>query len=199
MVQAEAQETARVGAGVWIFRLLVVACAGFMIYSWFTPWWSADLAVLPGEDDIVMRPWGVEVVGQVRANADASMWSMPWFFEPFMWSYLGICMLALAASLFVTRKMSIGRFKVPVATILILLVGLSYLVAVGMAYGIGTLRAEAVDTNFIGKSTVKHAMSGQKLKMVSDLRDGYWYAVYAGAAITVLGLLRGLFIGKPKA
>lgn len=198
MAQSDAQVTSRGGAGVWVFRVLLIAAAGFMLYSWFTPWWGADIAVLPGEDHILMRPWGVEVVGQVRANADEDLWSMPWFFEPFMWTYLAVCMLLLAASLFVRRRVSLGRFKVSLASILILLVGLSYLFAVVMAYVIGDLRAEMADSTFIGKSTVTHAMTGNKVKMVSDLRDGYWYALSAGPVLIVLALIRGLFVRKPK-
>jgi hypothetical protein len=35
--------------------------------------------------------------------------------------------------------------------------------------------------------------------MVSDLKIGYWLALGAGGALTVLALLCGLFGGKPKA
>lgn len=187
------------GTGAWLFRALLVAGAGYMVYTWFQPWWSADFAVVPGDADMVMRPWGIEVVSQVSANADEDLWSMPWFFSYFMWSYLAVCMLLLAASLFVKRRFSLGRFKLPLATILILLVGLSYLVAVTLAYVIGDIRAEMAGSNFIGKSTVKHAMTGNKVKMVSELRDGYWLALYAGPVLIVLGLLRGFFVRKPKA
>jgi len=198
MAQVDAQVAIRGGSGVWAFRVLLVAAAGFMVYSWFTPWWSADIAVLPGEDHMVMRPWGIEVAAQVRANADESLWSMPWIFTPFMWTYLAVCMLLLAVSLFVNRQVSVGRFKLSLAAVLIGLVGLSYLVAVGLAYGIGELRAESAGSNFIGKSTVKHAMTGNKVKMVSDLKDGYWLALSAGPALIVLALIRGLFVRKPK-
>lgn len=199
MTQVDAAATARGGAGAWIFRMLLVAAAAFMIYSWFQPWWSAKVAVLPGDNHLVLHPWGIETVAQVRANADPSMWEMPWFFAPFMWTYLGVSMLALAAGLVLNRRVSIGRFSIPLATLLILLVGLSYLLAAGMAFGIGELRASWAGTNFIGKSTFTEPQSDAKIKMVSTLRDGYWYAVGAGGAITVLALLRGLFVRTPKA
>lgn len=199
MTQVDAAATARGGAGAWIFRVLLVAAAAFMIYSWFQPWWSAKVAVLPGDNHLVLHPWGIETVAQVRANADPSMWEMPWFFAPFMWTYLGVSMLALAAGLVLNRRVSIGRFSIPLATLLILLVGLSYLLAAGMAFGIGELRASWAGTNFIGKSTFTEPQSDAKIKMVSTLRDGYWYAVGAGGAITVLALLRGLFVRTPKA
>lgn len=198
MTQTDAAGTTA-GAGVWIFRVLVVAGAAFMVYSWFSPWWSADVVIVKGTDDLVLHPWGIEAVAQVRANADASLWSMPWFFAPFMWAYLTVCMLALAASLFVDRRISLGRIKLPLAAILIGLVGLSYMAAVGIAYGVGELRAASIETNFIGKSTFVEPQSDAKIKMVSDLREGYWYALYAGGALFILALLRGLFVRKPKA
>ena len=199
MTQTGAAGTFRGGAGVWIFRILLVAGAAFMVYSWFSPWWSADVAVVRGTDDLVLHPWGIEAVAPVRANADASLWSMPWFFTPFMWIYFAACMLALAASLFVNRQISLGRIRLPLAAVLIGLVGLSYLVAVGLAYEIGQLRAASIGTSFIGELTFVEPQSSAKIKMVSDLRDGYWYALYAGAALFVLALIRGLFVRKSKA
>lgn len=184
------------GVRVWIFRVLLVAGAAFMIYSWFSPWWSADVAVVRGTDDLVLHPWGIEAVAPVRANSDEALYAMPWFFAPFTWTYFVVCMLALAASLIVDWQISLGRIKLPLAAVLIGLVGLSYLAAVGIAYGVGELRAASIETNFIGKSTFVEPQSDAKIKMVSDLREGYWYALYAGVALVVLGLLRGLFVRK---
>ena len=91
------------------------------------------------------------------------------------------------------------RVELPLATVLIGLVGVSYLVAVVLAFVIGDLRAEMADSNFIGKSKLKHAMTGNKVKMVSDLKDGYWLALSVGPVLICLALLRGLIVGKPKA
>lgn len=197
-MQTDEFGTTRSGSGVWIFRVLLVAGAAFMVYSWFAPWWSATIAALPGKDHLVMRPWGVQVVAQVKASGDQSLYSMPWIFAPFMWTYLTVCMLALAASLFVDRTISVGRIRLPLAVVLIGLVGLSYMAAVGIAYGVGDLKAGWAGTNFIGTSSVKNAMSGAKVKMVSDLQIGYWLALGAGAVLFVLALLRGLIVGKSK-
>jgi hypothetical protein len=199
MTNTDAVGTSRGGAGVWIFRALLVAGAAFMVYSWFSPWWSADVSIVKGENDMVLRPWGIQAVAQVRANADESLYSMPWIFAPFMWTYLTISMLALAASLFVERRFSIGRFSFSLAQIMIGIVGLSYMAAVGIAYGVGELKAGWAGSNFIGTSMIKNPMSGTKIKMVSDLEIGYWLALGAGAVLLVLALLRGLFVRKPKA
>jgi len=190
--------TNRTSAGVWIFRVLVVAAAAYMVYTWFAPWWGAKVAVLPGNDHLVLHPWGIEAVAQIRANADESLYSMPWFFAPFMWTYLTVCMLALAASLFVDRTVSIGRIKLPLATVLIGLVGVSYFACVSLAYAVGELRAGWAGSNFIGKSMIHNSTIDAKIKMTSALKIGYWLALYSGPALIFLALIRGLFVRKPK-
>ena len=199
MVQSDVAATATRGSvGVWIFRVLLIAGAAFMIYSWLAPWWSAKVAVIPGDDHMVMHPWGVDAVAQVRANTDTSQFDMPAFFGPLMWAYLVASMLFLAAALFVNQTIRIGRFNIPLAVLLILAVGLSYMIAVGAAYGIGTLRASWAGANFVGKSTIIEPQSEAKIKMVSQLRIGFWLALAAGGVLTFLGLIRGFLVKSPK-
>lgn len=198
MVQTDARGAGQSSAGVWIFRVLIIAGAAFMVYSWFAPWWTAKVSGIPGSDHMVLHPWGIEAVAQIRANADESLYSMPWFFAPFMWTYLAACMLALVASLFIDRQISIGRLRLPLATLLIALVGFSYMAAIGIAYGVGELKAGWAGSNFIGTSNIKNPMTGTKIKMVSELLPGYWMALAAGAVLFVLALLRGLFVGRAK-
>ena len=87
------------GAGAWIFRILLAAAATFMVYTWFQPWWIADIAVIQGTDDLVLHPWGIAAVGQVRMGADPALYEMPGFFGPFVWTYFGAAMVALLASI----------------------------------------------------------------------------------------------------
>lgn len=199
MATTDVQGTSRGSAGVWIFRILLIAGAAFMVYSWYAPWWTAKVSGIPGDNHLVLRPWGVEAVAQIRANADESLYSMPWFFTPFMWTYLTVCLLALAASLFVEKRISIGRINLPLATVMIALVGFSYFAAAGIAYGVGELKASMAGSKFVGTSNIKNAMTGTKIKMVSELLIGYWLALGAGGALFVLALLRGLFVRRPKA
>jgi hypothetical protein len=184
---------------VWIFRVLVVAGAAFMLYSWFQPWWTTDIAVIKGAPDMVLHPWGVEAAAQVRNNLDESAFQMPFpsVFAGFMWTYLVICMLALAASLFVTKRFRLGPISMSLAMLMILLVGLSYMVAVGAALGIGQLKAAASGVAFLGKGVYVEPVSEAKLKMVSQLEIGYWVSLAAGGALTFVGLIRPIFIRKP--
>ncbi len=194
MTQTDAAFSFGGGAGAWIFRVLLVAGAAFMAYSWFQPWWVTDVAVMEGTNDLVLHPWGVEVVRQVRVQADPALYSMPAFFEPFVWTYFTLAMLALAASLFLNVKLPLGPVKLPLAAVLIALVGLSYMAACGIAYYIGDMRATAMDINFIGDSEYTDPMSHRTMQMESYLMDGYWLSLYAGAALVVLSLVRFLFV-----
>lgn len=196
----DTMSSTRSGVGVmtWIFRALLVAGAAFMVYTWFQPWWSADIAVIKGPNDMVLHPWGVEAVSQVRNNTDTSQFDMPGFFAPFMWVYLGVCMLALAAALFINRRFKLGPINLPIAMLLIAFVGLSYMSALGIAYGIGTLRSGWAGANFIGKSSILQAETGTKIKMVSQLELGFWLSLGAGGFLTLLALVRPLFVRTPK-
>ena len=199
MSQTDAAKAARGGAKVWIFRGLVVGGAAFMVYSWLEPWWSAKFSAIPGRNHMVLHPWGIEAVGRVRQFSDNSLYDMPGFFAPFVWSYLAVCMLALAASLFVTWQISLGRIKLQLASVLIGLVGLSYLATAGIAYAVGEVRADAAKTNFIGRSTVTNPNYSGDILMTSQLEIGYWLAICAGLVLVVLALIRRWFVGRPAA
>ena len=189
------------GILVWIFRILLVAGAAFMLYSWFQPWWSGNFVVIPGDNDMVLHPWGVEAVAQVRTNVDESLFSMPFpqVFAGFMWVYLAVCMLGLVATFFVTKRFRVGPIPVSVPVLIILLVGISYAAAAGIAYEIGTLKAAASGAKFIGNSSVLEPATGAKVRMTSQLEIGFWLAVAAGGFLTLLGLVRPLFVRKPRA
>jgi hypothetical protein len=146
-----------------------------------------------------MHPWGVDAVAQVRANTDTSQFDMPFFFAPLMWLYFAASMVFLAASLVVTRRIKIGPINLPLAVVLIGLVGISFMIAVGSAYGIGTLRASWAGANFVGKSTLIEPQSEAKIKMVSKLEIGYWLSLASGGVLTFLALIRGLLVRTPKA
>jgi hypothetical protein len=206
MVQTDAASTTSATRGsagilVWIFRVLLVAGAAFMVYSWFQPWWSGNFVVIPGDNDMVLHPWGVEAVSQVRTNVDESLFSMPFpeVFTGFMWVYLVVCMLGLAATFFVTKRFRVGPIPVSVPVLIILLVGISYAAAAGIAYEIGWLKAAASGAKFIGTSSVLEPATGAKVRMTSQLEIGFWLAIAAGGVLTFLGLVRPLFVRKPKA
>jgi hypothetical protein len=201
MVQTDAASTTSktrgsVGILEWIFRVLLVAGAAFMAYSWFQPWWSGDFAVIPGAPDMVLHPWGVDAVSQVRTNVDESLFQMPFpeVFAGLMWVYLVVCMLALAVSLFWKGRLRLGPINVSWAMVFILLIGVSYAAAAGIAYEIGTLKAAASEAKFIGISNVLEPATGVRVKLTSGLELGFWLSLIAGGVLTFLGIVRFLFV-----
>lgn len=199
MTTAEATGTGGRSARIWLFRALVVIGAGLMLWSWFSPWWSAKISDLVGSDHIVLHPWGVEMVNEVRTYANKALYEMPAFFEPLMWAYVGLCMLALAISLFVARPVTIGRFQLSLQQLLVAFVGFSYVVAVVTAFVIATIRSGNAGIDFVGVSTVFNPMTGGNTRLTAALKMGYWLAAGAGVFLLVLGLLRNAIVGRPRA
>jgi hypothetical protein len=183
---------------LWLFRALVVVGAALMLASWFMPWWSARISDLAGRDHIILRPWGVEMVNDVRTYADKSLYSMPAFFEPLMWLYIGLCMLALAVSLFAERRVAIGRLNLSLPRLLVGFVGLSYVIAVATAFAIAQIRSGAAGIQFVGTSTVFNPMTGGNTRIIGELLPGYWLAAGAGAYLIVLAILRNAITGRAR-
>ena len=117
-------------SAVWVFRILVLAAAGVMLVSWFLPWWTVDIESF-GNNMVQIRPWGLtmsERIGDFDVLMKGS--ELPVWFAPFMWTYLGLCMLALLVGAFIERKeIAIGRFKIKLDQLLIGGTGLSYFIA----------------------------------------------------------------------
>lgn len=198
MTEAQATGTHGNSARRWLFRALVLIGAGLMLASWFLPWWSARISDLAGYDHIVLRPWGVEMVAEVRTYADKALYEMPVFFAPLMWVYLGLCMLALAVSLFVDRKFSFAGRQLSLPQVLAAFVGLSYVIAVVTAFTIATIRSGNAGIDFVGTSTVFNPMTAGNTRITGELKPGYWLAGGAGVFLLVLGLLRNTVIGRTR-
>ena len=198
MAATKATETTRHSVRRWLFGGLLLVGAGLMLVSWFSPWWGARISDLRGVDHIVMRPWGVEVVGEVSTFADRALYSMPALFAPFMWVYLGLCMVALAVSLFVEKEITLGQFKLSLPQVLIGIVGLSYMIAVVAALSIALIRSGDGGVQFLGSSIVPNPMTGGRTRFTGALKPGYWLAVGAGPVLVALALLRNTIIGKAR-
>lgn len=199
MAAAQATGTSHRSLRLWLFSALVVGAAGLMLYSWFSPWWGARISDLSGTDHILMRPWGVEIAAaEIRTYANSSLYSMPAFFAPLMWLYLGVCMLALAVSLFVGKQITLGRFKLSLAQVLIGIVGLSYLIAVGTALVVANVKAGGGGVSFLGTSVVPNPMTGGSTRVTGALKLGYWLAIVAGVLLVALAVLRNIIVGKAR-
>jgi hypothetical protein len=182
-------------ARVWIFRVLTLAAAGLMLVSWILPWWACDIyEVAPNA--VIIHPWGLEEhLGDMASMIARAQ--MPAFFAPFMWTYLGVCMLALLLSLFAKeRVISLGKFKLSLPQVLVGGVGISYIVVVVVAVIFAAIRTKDFwNLKLIGYTYVSLGPPAES-GVMANLQLGYWLAGGVGILCLALALLRNKIIGK---
>jgi hypothetical protein len=167
-----------------------------MLLSWSTPWWRA--VILEIDRYIQIRPWGLEHnLGDFAGYIAGA--EMPAWFAPFMWTYLGICVLLLLASLFAKEKgIRFGKFELSLPQALIMGVGLSYIVVVVVAAVYASIRlGDYWDVKLIGRTYVQIG-DVEHSYVETGFLFGYWLACAVGPLCVVLGLLRNKIIGNPK-
>ena len=183
-------------ARVWTFRVLTLAAAGLMLLSWFMPWWQATIDAL-ADAAVKIRPWGLEHNLGPDMAALLERGQMPAYFAPFMWTYLGVCMLALLLSLFAKERViiSLGKLKLSLPQVLVGGVGLSYVVTliVMVIYASGRT-PDFYGIKFLGYTYIvwdEMASTGVTAKLL----PGYWLAWAVALLLIVLALLRNKIIG----
>jgi hypothetical protein len=125
---------------------------------------------------------------------------MPGWFTPFMWVYLGLCIVALLASLFVSseKRVGFGRMSLSLPKALISVVGLSYIIVAISAVAVIAANAPSF-YNAPLQGTIFVTMSQDEASYVNTaIEFGYWFACGTGLFIAILGLLRNKIIGKIK-
>ncbi|HWQ84542.1 MAG TPA: hypothetical protein VN363_08255 [Anaerolineales bacterium] len=182
----------------WIFRLLTLAGAAGMVYSWFQSWWSAYIETLD-EIGVAIYPYKMIISGTLR---DYPQWlvgaEMPVWFFPLMWVYLAVCVWLLLYSLFTDSqdKVSLGKLKLSVPQILIGLAGLAYVVFVVVFPIVVSIRS----ADFYGvvlQGNVFISMNEHtESYVITALQPGYWIAVGTAVYLVSLAFLRKLIVGK---
>ena len=186
-------------AGVWIFRILILAAAVFIVYVWLMPWWTIDVEEL-GKDIVQIRPWGLEIDERMGSfvillqGADMPVW-----FGPFMWSYLGLSMVALLVAAFIRGKeFLIGKFKVTISQFLIGGVGFSYIiVAIVMAIYASIRMKGFFNTPLQGLTSID---LGDSMHSYAETRLtlGYWLIYVSGLFTVLLAVFQKMIIGKSE-
>jgi hypothetical protein len=191
MDRMESTDTKASSTGVWLFRILVLAAAGVMLVSWLLPWWNVDIEMF-GNDMVQIRPWGLvmdERLGDFTVLMKGA--EMPVWFAPFMWTYFGLCMLALLVGAFIReREIAIGGFKIKLNQLLIGGVGISYFV-VGIVTAIfASIRCrQCMGIPLLGRSFVD---LGDPLVTFVESRflPGYYLIYVAALLLIALAFLR---------
>jgi len=185
----------------WIFRLLIIAGAGLMVYSFIIPWWGIWIWELGPENVVEIYPYGLwldyDTIGVYSHWVDNA--PMPAYFAPLMWAYLGICIVALLFALWKGNKeIKITRFRFNLAKLIIGLVGFSYIFVAVLAVIVAAIRTgDYFDVHLIGYNEIKlggFEQSGAE----ANLLLGYWLSLGTGLFFMVMALLRNKIIGKNK-
>ena len=184
------------GSRVWLFRALTIAAGALLVVSWFMPWWQA--VVLELDRYVQIRPWGLEHdLGDFADYIKTA--TLPSWFAPFMWAYLGISVVVLLFSLFAPEKvLRLGKFALSLPQLLIAGVGISYVVVVIVAVVYASMRVDEFwHLKLIGKTYVEVG-EVEKSYVDANLLLGYWLACIAGPLLVILGLLRNKIVGRPQ-
>lgn len=183
-------------ARVWIFRFLVLAVGGLLVYSWFQPWWSIDVYEI-GKNAVIIHPWGLESHLAAKDYVYIESAEMPTFFAPIMFTYLGLAIVALFLGVFAKSKVfKIWKFNLTLPGFLVGVVGFSYIIVVVTAVIIAAIRTgDFWEVSLIGESFIDLGdpyVSGAE----AGLKVGYWLACTSGLLLFLLGLFRNRIIGK---
>jgi hypothetical protein len=182
---------------VWLFRGIVVVVVGLMLASWFLPWWAAKFSALPVGDAAIIHPFGlwVDVEGMGGFAAFIKGAGMPGWFAPLMWTYLGICTVALLYGSWLGEKsVRVGRFYVKLSKLLIGGVGISYIVIAVLAVIVAAIQTG----HYYGSHLLGVTYFEEDYFLSASLQPGYYMAHGVGLLCIALALLHDKIMGKPK-
>lgn len=176
----------------WLYRVLVLAGAAVLLVSWFLPWWTIDVDGFTS-DAVQIRPWGLvwseswgDFAGLVEGQA-----TLPGFFVPFMWTFLGLCLTAILVGLFVNDvDIKLGKLNFKLSQLLIGGVGAAYLFAGVFAAIYASFRmGDAFGCPLVGRV---HIDMGEPMIafVTTRLLLGYWLIYVAGGALLALGIFQ---------
>lgn len=170
-----------------------------MLVSWFKPWWTIDIEAL-GKEMVYIRPWGLEMDERMGSFAILVKGAeLPAWLGPFMWAYLGLCLLALLVGAWAQGiSLTLGKIKVRLAQILIGGVGLSYIIAGLVAAGFASMKLKSsMDIPLQGHAFID---LGDPFITYVDTRllPGYYLIYVTGILCLVLALLSNKIVGEPK-
>ncbi|MFA5628640.1 MAG: hypothetical protein WC958_00020 [Dehalococcoidales bacterium] len=185
------------GTKAWIFRALLAVATGLFLFSWFNPWWEAYIVRLE------VNAVEIYAHGLVSFIPDEYLWwisgyddIMPAFFTPLMWVWMGLCVLALLASMFLSNKkgLSLGKFRMSWPTILIAVVGISMIVVciIGIIVILANLES------FFGAPLNGRIMidfgDPYASEVDTKLLPSYYILAGTGVFLIVLSFLRRFFV-----
>ena len=180
-------------ARAWLFRGLVLIAAGLMVFTWFMPWWEANVVILEGAN-VVIHPWGLtntlDFFVSYIEGAD-----MPGWFKYVMFAYLAIAVIALFSSMFLKNKtVKILRLKFTLPQLIILIVGISYIVVLVTAAIFAAIRTgDFWGMHLLGNTLI--IINDLESDVIAGFLPGYYLAYFTGIFMVIISLLRNKITG----
>jgi len=124
--------------------------------------------------------------------------TMPGYFTPLMWTYLGLVMAALLIGVWFTNKnVRLFRREFNLSRWLIGIVGFSYIFVVICAVAVAEIRAAEVGVPLLGRTFV--AMGTMAVSWIEGhIVLGVWLACAVGPLFIALALLRNKIMGRAR-
>jgi len=186
------------GVRAMIFRVLTLVGLGFLVWTWFQPWWTAYIETLQ-QNGVVIYPYQMVIAGTLR---DYPQWimgaEMPVWFFPLMWVYLAVCVGLLIFSLFDGDEFtfSLGKLKMSTTQALIGAAGLAYVIFVVVFPIVISIRAPQFHGVQLQGNIFISMDEHTESYVVTSLQSGYWIACVTAVYLVVLAFLRNKIIGK---
>jgi len=179
----------------WLFRFLVIVAAGLMILSWFLPWYVAyAYGYFEVPNGVIIHPYGLELnLGEYAGYARGA--DMPVWFAPLMWVYLAICIIALISSMWLKHKeIKIGKRTLNLSSLLIGLVGFSYIVVGVLALIVAAIRTgDYFDMKLLEPCMIQEY---PEVWVSGSFQLGYYLVYGVGILCLVTAFIRGRIESK---
>jgi len=182
----------------WLYRGLVVAAAGLMAFSFTQMWWALSIkGIEKGFNVVQIFPYALEQTVPKEYQSFMTGSDMPGFFEPAMWTYLGLAILALLIGLVVMgRSGKLLRFRFNVSSFIVGFVGFSYAAVVGIFLIIAAIRTgDFWGTHLLGETFVNVGGAYQTW-VIAKLQMGFYLAISTAVLLLALGIFRSRIIGR---
>ncbi|MFC1846955.1 hypothetical protein ACFLYS_02730 [Chloroflexota bacterium] len=168
------------------FRALVVICVVLMIESFAKPWWTLKASELGGGGDAI-RIYGYGLSHSMEEHRE---WVIedetPLYQTVLAWVYIGVSSGLMLYSTYLKGKYGRWLFGGIGATYVIYALIAAFVVIAG--------RLEDFDIPLQGRSLFE--MPANIIYLYSDLRFGYYLALFTGGMCITLALIRNIILRK---
>lgn len=178
----------KIKGSTYLLRFCALVVTGFMLFSFFLPWWSVTIYT-PSYEGLPNRPSTVQIYGhglkhnmeELRQYIAAD--ETPKSLQILAWAYIG-AVIAISLGVLLIRKFD--RFSWLAG-----LMGLSYLsYALVAVYVVVKNRAQGLGISLTGLSSKKFYEGAEvSIGFDASIQQGFFFAIIAGAVLFLLSLI----------